>query len=114
MYSLPNELIYKIAKNLTKDADIKSLAEVFSTLRFPLRSYVDYEKDYHKLKDKFIINNLDWRNRDVKEMPRNIKKIKFRDEFNKPINHIPKSVTSIVFGNKFNKPGSSSTHPLDL
>ena len=104
MDSLPNELIYKIAKRLIKDADIKSLAEVFPRLRFSLRSYIDYDREYHLLKDNFIITNLVWGNRDVKEIPRNIKNIKFREEFNKPIDHIPHSITSIVFGNKFNQP----------
>lgn len=36
-------------------------------------------------------------------MPRNIQKVKFKEDFNKPIINLPKTITNIVFGNKFNQ-----------
>lgn len=111
MDSLPDELIYIISKNLYRNNDIISFSEVFPHLRFTLTSFVDYEKDYHKLNKKFRIINIFWPNIDVIHMPRNIQKVKFKEDFNKPIKNLPKTITNIVFNNKFNQPADGLLPP---
>lgn len=37
-------------------------------------------------------------------MPKNIKRVKFKKDFNKSIGNLPNTITTIVLGNKFNQP----------